>query len=291
MTTDALSSTKPAVARPPRRVRMPRDLGINLTLGILGFLTFVPVIMLLELSFKNEQQMAVAQWLPTLPLYLKNYTKAFNLMWPYMINSTVFVIGTVTVSIVCSTLSAYALARYPFPGREFFYKAILALLMIPGVLTLITSFIITKDLHLNNTHLGVWLPMAAGSQAFQIIILRTFFASLPPEFFEAGRIDGAGEVSMLMHIALPLSKPLMATLTVLQVMNVWNEYVWPIMIFSRPERYPVVLAILRLGTLVTERDPGAQYAGYVIAGVPLFILFAFSSRAFIRGLTSGAIKM
>lgn len=291
MTTDALPTAKPALDRPYRRSRIPRDIGINLTLGILGFLTFVPVLMLLELSFKNEQQMAVAQWLPTLPFYAKNYVKAFTLMWPYMINSVIFVLGTVTVSIVCSTLTSYALARYPFPGREFFYTAILALLMIPSVLTLITSFLVTIQLHINNTHIGVWLPLAAGAQAFQIIILRTFFASLPPEFFEAGRIDGASEVSMLIHIALPLSKPLLATLIVLQVTNVWNEYIWPIMIFSRPERYPVVLAILRLGTLVTERDPGAQYAGYVIAGIPLFILFAFSSRAFIRGLTSGAIKM
>ena len=195
-----------------------------------------------------------------------------------------------TISIVFSTLTAYALARYPFPGREFFYLAILALLMIPGVLTLITSFVVTVRLHLNNTYFGVWLPMAAGAQAFQIIVLRTFFASLPAELFEAGRIDGAGETSMLLKIALPLSKPLLATLVVLQVTNVWNEYIWPIMVLSRPERYPVVLAILRLGTLVTERDPGAQYAGYVIAGIPLFVLFAFSSRAFVRGLTSGAIK-
>jgi multiple sugar transport system permease protein/raffinose/stachyose/melibiose transport system permease protein len=292
MATEIVPIGKSTVGRASRRrFRPSRDTNIAIILGILGFITFLPVIMLLELSMKDEQQMAVAQWLPTLPLHLLNYAKAFNLMWPYMVNSALFVVGTVTVSIVCSTLTAYALARYPFPGREFFYTAILVLLMIPGVLTLITSFVVTIRLHLNNTYLGVWLPMAAGSQAFQIIVLRTFFASIAPELFEAGRIDGASEVSMLSRIALPLSKPLLATLIVLQVMNVWNEYIWPIMVLSRPERYPVVLAVLRLGTLVTDRDPGAQFAGYVIAGIPLFILFTFSSRAFIRGLTSGAIKM
>lgn len=274
-----------------RRWRIKSDWVISLVLGILGFLTFVPVIMLLELSVKDMQQMAEAMWLPTWPLHWVNYVKAWRAMQPYMINSVLFVAGTVTVSIICSTLTAYALGRYDFPGREFFYMAVLALLMIPGILTLITTFVITVTLKLNNTYWGIWLPMAAGAQAFQIIVLRTFFSSLPGELFEAGRIDGASEAVMLVRIALPLAKPIMATLIVLQIMSVWNEFIWPIMVLSRPERYPVILGILRLGQLVTERDPGAQYAGYVIAGLPILILFAFSSRTFIRGLTSGAIKM
>ena len=274
-----------------RRWRIKSDWVISLVLGILGFLTFVPVFMLLELSVKDMQQMAEAMWLPTWPLHWVNYVKAWRAMQPYMINSVLFVAGTVTVSIICSTLTAYALGRYDFPGREFFYMAVLALLMIPGILTLITTFVITVTLKLNNTYWGIWLPMAAGAQAFQIIVLRTFFSSLPGELFEAGRIDGASEAVMLVRIALPLAKPIMATLIVLQIMSVWNEFIWPIMVLSRPERYPVILGILRLGQLVTERDPGAQYAGYVIAGLPILILFAFSSRTFIRGLTSGAIKM
>ncbi len=281
----------PTRYRSIHRFRFKRDWTISIVLGILGFITFVPVIMLLELSFKDDQQMASAMWLPTLPLHVHNYVKAFAVMGSYLINSAVFVVGTVTVSIVCSTLTSYAFARYPFPGREFFYLAVLALLMIPGILTLITCFVVTVSLKLNNTYLGVWLPLAAGSQAFQIIVLRTFFASMPPELFEAGRIDGASEARMLVSIAMPLAKPILTTLIVLQINGVWNEFIWPIMVLSRPERYPAILAVLQLSTLITARDVGAMYAGYVICGLPLFILFAFSSRAFIRGLTSGAIKM
>jgi ABC-type glycerol-3-phosphate transport system permease component len=267
------------------------DWPLALVLGILGFLTFVPLIMLLELSFKSQQQMADAMWLPAWPLYFKNYVKAWLVIQPYMLNSVIFALGTTVISIVCSALSAYVLARYDFPGREFFYVAILALLMIPGVLTLITAFVVTVNLGLNNTYLGVWLPLAAGAQAFQIIVLRTFFASLPGELFEAGRIDGASEATMLLKIALPLAKPILSTLIVLQILSVWNEFVWPIMVLSDPQEYPAILAILRLGQLVTQRDPGAMYAGYVISGIPLLLLFAFTSRSFIRGLTSGAIKM
>ena len=265
--------------------------GIVIVLSLLGFLTFVPVLMLLQLSFKDMQQMADSMWLPAFPLYFNNYPKAFYLMIPYMMNSVLFVLGTVTVSITFSVLTSYSLARYDFPGREFFYMAILALLMIPGVLTLITSFVVVVSLSLNNTLFGIWLPMAAGAQAFQIIILRTFFASLPQELFEAGRLDGASELRMLVQIALPLSKPILLTLVVLQIMGVWNEFIWPIMVLSNPDRYPIILGVLRLSQLITARDPGATYAGYVIAGIPIFVLFIFTSRAFIRGLTSGAIKM
>jgi multiple sugar transport system permease protein/raffinose/stachyose/melibiose transport system permease protein len=264
---------------------------VLLTLIILGFITFIPVLMLLQLSFKDMQQMADSMWLPIFPLHLKNYEKSFYLMVPYMMNSVLFVLGSVTVSITFSTLTSYALARYDFPGKEFFYMAILALLMIPGILTLITSFVVVVSLGINNSLLGIWLPMAAGAQAFQIIVLRTFFASLPNELFEAARIDGAGELHMLVRIALPLSTPILLTLTVLQIMNVWNEFIWPIMVLSNPDRYPIILGVLRLSQLITQLDPGATYAGYVIAGIPILILFVFSSRSFIRGLTSGAIKM
>lgn len=288
-----LASGQSAVRPQPskRRWRWRSDWSIALVLLILGFLTFVPLLMLLELSLKSQQQMADAMWLPAWPLYFKNYLKAWGVMQQYMVNSLNFSVGTVVVSIICSTLSAYVLARYDFPGREFFYLAILALLMIPGVLTLITAFVVTVNLKLNNTYLGVWLPLAAGAQAFQIIVLRTFFASLPGELFEAGRIDGAGEMTMLARIALPLAKPILSTLIVLQILNVWNEFIWPIMVLSDPTRYPAILGILRLGQLVTQRDPGAMYAGYVISGIPLLLMFAFTSRSFIRGLTSGAIKM
>jgi ABC-type glycerol-3-phosphate transport system permease component len=106
------------------------------------------------------------------------------------------------------------------------------------------------SLNLNNTYAGIWLPLAAGAQPFQIIVLRTFFASIPEEFFEAARLDGASEKRMLVSIALPLAKPIMTTLIILQCNGVWNQYIWPMMVFSDPERYPAILGILRLRQLV-----------------------------------------
>jgi len=285
------SKVQPSAFLANRTGRKHRDWLLISILLVLGFLTFVPVLMLFELSFKTQQQMADSMWLPTLPLHFRNYVNAWYVMRPYLLNSIVFAIGTVVVSVTFSSLSAYALSRYAFPGREFSFIAILALLMIPGVLTLITRFVTVINLHMNNTFMGVWLPMAASAQPFQIIVLRTFFSSIPEDYFEAGRLDGASELLMMVELAIPLAMPIMATLILLQILGVWNEYVWPIMIFSRPERYPAMLGVLQLGNLMRGGNPGDRYAGYVIAGLPMMILFAFSSRAFIRGLTSGAIKM
>jgi len=274
------------------RLRLPKDLGTIVALSFFGFLTFVPVIMLLQLSFKGQQQLAEHMWLPALPLHLENYVGAWYALGPYIGNSVIFVVGSVAVGIVFSTLSSYALARYDYPGKAFLYMAILGLMMIPGILTLLTRFLIVVRLHLNNTYWGIWLPMAAGAQAFQIIVLRTFFASVPEDFFEAARLDGAGELRMLWDIALPMAKPILTTLIVLEAHGVWNEFIWPVMVMSDPNKLPAVVQILQYIDVHTSRyDPGVEKAAYVLVGLPILIMFSFTSRAFIRGLTSGAIKM
>lgn len=288
----AQPQAKPAAGQPSRRrLRITRDWYIGAVLGILGIITFVPIFMLLQLSLKDEQQMAVAMWLPDLPLHFDNYVRAFYVIRPYLVNSAGFVVASVTIGIVLSILSAYAVARYPFPGREIFFFGILALTMIPNILTLIPSFVLTIQLGLNNTYPGVWLPIASGAQAFQIIVLRAFFASVPQELFDAARIDGAGELRILTGIVLPMAKPILATLIVLDAMSIWNEYIWPLMVLSDPRRYPVMLQVLRMVQDAHDTDPGGMFAAYTLVSLPLFILFAFTSRAFIRGLTSGAVKM
>jgi ABC-type glycerol-3-phosphate transport system permease component len=219
-------------------------------------------------------------------------------MAPYLINSAAFVVGTVAISVVCSSLSAYALARYRFLGKGFLYMAILGLMMIPGILTLFTRFVVVLRIGIYNTLWGIWLPLAAGVQAFQIIVLRTFFESLPEELFEAGRLDGANEFRMLWSIALPLAKPILTTVIVLQINSVWNAFIWPIMVLKDPTRYPAILGIIQLRETMSfghydsyMENPGVEFAGYVIAALPLVLLFSVSSRSFIRGLTSGALKM
>lgn len=261
-------------------------------LTILAILTLLPVLVMIELSLKDAYQFNVQRWLPSFPWHFENYVLAWYQASPYLWNSLVIATVTTAISITASSLTAYVMARYAFPGRTFLYFAIISLLMIPGILTLISTFLVVLKLNLINTYFGLWFPLAAGAQAFQIFVLRTFFASLPQELFECAQIDGAGKLRMLWAIALPLSRPIFVTLVVLQFLNVWNEYIWPIMVLQDNTLQPITVALLQFKSIwpnVTLWGP--LFAGYTLAALPLFLLFAFTGRQFIRGLTSGALKI
>jgi multiple sugar transport system permease protein/raffinose/stachyose/melibiose transport system permease protein len=201
-----------------------------------------------------------------------------------------WVTGVSTLGVVAfSCLSAYAFARMSFPGARVLYSALLMLLMIPAVLTLIPSFLLVKDLGLVNTREGLILPYIAGGQALSVFILRQFFAGLPSEYFEAARIDGAGELRAFVQIALPLVRPTLVTVAILQILNIWNDYLWPFLVVQDPAKQTLVVGLVQFqGRFST--DWGPLMAGYVIASLPLVILFSMGIRSFMSGLIEGGVK-
>ncbi len=260
------------------------------TLLFVGICSFVPFVMMILLSFKDMRQFQLERWILSFPLHWENYARAWSEVGRYLFNSVA--IGLVTVAGVClfGTLSAYALARFKFPGRELLYFAIIALLMVPGILTLVPTFVVILKLGLMNSWWGLWGPYIAGGQIMYIFIMRSFFASLPEALFESARIDGATELHIMTHIALPLSKSMVGTLAVLNLLNNWNEFVWPLMVVTDPQLMPITVGLYSFNhQFYTEYGP--LFAGYVIASIPLIVLFSFASNLFVRGLTSGAIKM
>jgi ABC-type glycerol-3-phosphate transport system permease component len=140
-----------------------------------------------------------------------------------------------------------------------------------------------------NSHLALVLPYLAGGQVFAIFILRSFLAALPEELFEAARLDGASELQLYARIAMPLCRPIIGTIAVMTTLSSWNDYVWPLIVLSDDTRktLSIGLAFFR-GAYATTYGP--LFAGYVIASLPLLVLFLLTMRAFIAGLTSGAIK-
>ncbi|MCB0096408.1 MAG: carbohydrate ABC transporter permease, partial [Caldilineaceae bacterium] len=172
------------------------DLPLHVVLIILGIITFYPLIFTLFTSFKDNSQFYSTFWGPAWPLHWGNYADAWRQLYPVLIN-TVFV-GLVSAfgTIFLASLSAYVFARHRFPGHDLLFYAIIALLMIPGVLTLIPLFLLVKDLGLLNTYWVLILPYIAGGQAFAIFVLRSFIASQPEEIFESARIDGANEFTI-----------------------------------------------------------------------------------------------
>lgn len=286
---------------------MKKSNGSNLTshLVIWAFLilTFFPFVFMFITSLKTNEQFFQEFWGIATPLQWENYAQAWSAISHFILNSAFVSVISVSGVLVVATLAAYAFARHNFPGREILFYAILALMMVPGVLTLISSFMWMKHFPffggnnwmgqggygLINNHLSLILPYIAGGQVFAIFILRSFIASLPEELFEAARIDGASELSTLRTIVLPLTKPILGTIAIMTLLSVWNDYVWPSIVLS-DESLKTLTIGLEFFRGAYNTTYGPLMAGYVIACIPLLVLFAFTMRYFIEGLTSGAIK-
>lgn len=262
----------------------------HLVLIVISVLLFFPFIITLIISFKDMGQFSVSPFSLTFPFHWDNYRLAGDVVIPYIFNSVVLS-GTTCFGVVfLGSLAAYVFATYTFPGKELLYYAILMLLMVPGILTLVPSFVVVRNLHLLDTNWALILPWVAGGQVFAIFILRTFYAQMPKDLFEAARIDGAGELSIYARIAVPLSKSILGVVAIFNILGTWNDFLWPLVTISTQDKYPLVLGLYRFQSQYYTVW-GPLMAGYVIGTIPLVILFAFTSRLFVQGLAAGGIKL
>ncbi len=267
------------------------DFPLHLLLVIFAICTFYPLVFTVFTSFKDNSQFFSTFWGPAFPLHGSNYSDAWLQLYPVLLN-TIFV-GVISAFgvVFLASLSAYVFARHRFPGSSVLFYAIIALLMIPSVLTLIPLFLLVKSLSLLNTYWVLILPYIAGGQAFAIFVLRSFMAALPEEIFESARIDGASEFLIYRRIAVPMAKPILGTLAILALLGTWNDYIWPSVTLRNPALWTISLKLVSFSSQwASLQQYGPMFAGYVIASVPLLILFMFTMRLFIEGLASGAIK-
>lgn len=261
----------------------------RLALGSILFLTFFPFIFLVVTSLKDTHQFYHTFWLPAWPLHGGNYVQAFGDLQGYIFNS-IFVTATSIAGIaVCSVLTGFLFARYSFPGRELLYYVMLAMLMVPGVLMLIPQFVWVQQLGLLNTYWVMILPYIAGMQIMGMYILRSFFAQIDQALFESAQVDGAGLFRQLWHIAVPLSKPVLGVVAIMSALGVWNSFLWPLVTVSEEDVMVLTVGMLRYNGRVANQY-GPMFAGYVISSIPLGVLFMLFTRAFMKGITSGALK-
>ena len=250
----------------------------------------VPVIIMFIRSWKTLPQVGRSQIFVTLPLHYGNYIEAWALVQRYLIN-TVFVVVAATIGVVLlSSITAYVFARYRFPGKNVLFAVIIGLLMIPGVIGFVPSIILVlKIFKLSNNFLGVLLPYWSGGQIFAIFVLRAFFEGLPEEMFEAARLDGAGHFDLYVRITLPLSGSILSVIAILNIIGTWNDYVWPLIVLPSESMRTIAVGLTFLRD-TKQPDPGVEMASYVIASIPMFILFLATMKTFVRGIASGAIK-
>ena len=268
---------------------------LAIVLLILLFLVLFPFWLMLVKSFKSFMQEVESPLTLTFPLAWENYRVAWEQIGGSILNSF-FVSGMeALITLFLSAVGAYGFSRYRFRFKNLLYSCFLALMMIPGVLTLTTKYVmVATTFGMYGSFLGVILPQAAGLVPFGILLLRGFFDGLPKDLFDAADLDGANSVRQFFSVCLPLSTPILMTLVLMNFMTSWNDYLWPmIMLGNETGKYtiPVMLNAFTTDYYKTELYSGAPLAGSVIVSIPVLVLFAFTSRQFISGMTSGAFKM
>lgn len=166
----------------------------------------------------------------------------------------------------------------------------LAFLMIPGIFTLIPKFVLVSQMGMMGTYWVAILPFVATAQISFIVYLRPYIEQLPKALFEAARIDGAGAIRTFFYVAAPLLKPSIIAQVLIVFLGSWNDFEWPVLTLSSNRNLKTITLGLYSFRDVQQIQYGPMYAGFLMASIPLVILFAFNMKNFVDGLTAGAVK-
>jgi ABC-type glycerol-3-phosphate transport system permease component len=251
-----------------------------------------PLAMTLWNAFKSQIGYDTTRWRPTLPLRLSNLRVAFQGTWKYVLNTMIVAVCGAAGCIFIATLSAYTFARMKFPGRGILFWMVILLMMIPGVLTLVPSYSIYRSLGLlKHPYLVLIIPVIMSGSIFGVFLLNAFFTSLPRDIFESAQIDGASDFRCYYSIALPLCMPIIGTLAIMKCIDVWNDYLWPMITIQDYEKLTISAGLLVSFTRQYSSNMPVTFSGYLIASIPMILLFIFANKYYIEGLVSSAIKL
>jgi ABC-type glycerol-3-phosphate transport system permease component len=275
----------------PPKVRR-AQLHLHLILIALTVLTLYPFTFMILTSFKDNAEFYNSFWGPAWPLHWANYADAYHALASYIWNSVIVTLLSTLGTVVIIVPPAYVFAHFNFRFREILFYMIIMLLFIPGLLTLVPLFLEVKALQVLDTRWALILPYIAGSQVLGILILRSFFSSQPRELYEAAEMDGAGELVKMLRIGVPLAFPVIGTIAIFTALNIWGDYLWPLVALPSQQNWTIPLGLVNFQTsYVSQQIWGPLFAGFVIAALPMVILFLLLMDRFIKGLTEGALKM
>ena len=252
---------------------------------------FVPLLFMVSTSLKATRQ--IAKFPPELipnPWIWLNYPDVFIYapMHRYFLNTMILVVPAIVGAVVTSSLAAYAFARLRAPGKNLIFMVLLSTMMLPGVVTLIPTYILFAKLNWVGTFLPLIIPPLAGS-AFFIFLLRQFFMTIPMELEDAALIDGCNRLRTWFSIILPLAKPVLATVTVFAFMGSWNDYMGPLIYLSNKNQYTMSLG-LQVFTSQHSTEWGLLMAASTMMVMPVIVLFFFAQKNFVQGITMTGLK-
>ena len=253
--------------------------------------SLVPIIIVIFTSLKTPEEMFVNVIAPPTSLYLGNYINVWvgAGFWRFFLNSLIIAVPTVLIVLSCSVFAGFAFAKLKFFGLNVIFLIFLIGLVLPIPSIMIPIYINLAKLGLLNSHIGVILTQAAIDLPFGIFLMRSFFTDIPEDILESARIDGASEFTVIGKIIIPLARPVIGALILIEFMWAWQSYLIPLFIITKDSAKPLTVAMsMFVGRWATSYTNIAAAA--VIVFIPISIVFLITQRKFIEGLTMGYSK-
>ncbi|HET7800834.1 MAG TPA: carbohydrate ABC transporter permease [Humibacillus xanthopallidus] len=242
-------------------------------------------------SFKSEgelRQVPPTWWPQTASL--DNYTQLFSRLnfGQFFFNSTVVAVVVTVGNLVFCSMLGYALAMLDFKGKKAIFVAVMGTLMIPGVVTFVPLFVLVANAGLVDTLPGLFLPFLVSP--FGVFLMRQFILGLPKDLLDAGRVDGAGELTIFARIIMPLCGPALATLGILTFLGSWNNFLWPLVVAQSEDKYTLPVALALYATGQNSTNYGLLLAGSTVVILPILVIFLIFQRRFIEGIATTGLK-
>ncbi|MBQ8406197.1 MAG: carbohydrate ABC transporter permease [Clostridia bacterium] len=272
---------------------------------LLAIIFLFPLVYMLATSTKSESSYAadagsLMMFLPdfhNLKSAAENYGKVFTDygIWRYALNSFVYAAIVIVLNVIVNGLAGYVMAKFDFPGKGFFSFVIMFLIIVPVETSIIPLYSIVKILlRLKGTMSVLAVILPSSISVFNIFLFMQFFESIPKEYEEAARIDGAGSLLIFFAIILPLSKPIVATVATFCFIGTWNDYLWPTMVLPYVEEgwplYPIQSAVTSIQS-IQGITTGEIMAALIVTSVPIFIVYVVAQKYIMQGFGTAGLKM
>ena len=265
--------------------------GILAILLVWVFVNLFPLMIMFVSGFKSTSEIFTNPFGLPKKWNLTSYIAAWQdaNFGNYFLNSLIVTGVSILLIIIISSMGAYILARYEFPGRRLIFLYILSGLALPIRLAVIPLFVMIRSFHLQDTLIALFFVYTAGGLSFSTFLLTNFFRSIPLELEESARMDGAGYFRIYWQINVPLIRPALATIAVFNFNRIWNDFFFALIFISSESKKTIPLGIQNFFGEYTVRWD-MLFAGLNIAVIPVIVFFIILSRQFIGGLIEGAIK-
>jgi multiple sugar transport system permease protein len=255
-----------------------------------ALLALGPLIWMLAASFMpageaNSYPPRVLPSAPTLAHYRTLFTRLD--LGRNLVNSAIIAATVTALSLLINSMAGYCLAKLRFRYRERLFRVLSAGLLLPVQISMLPLFLLFKEMGLINSYWGVIVPSLAS--IFGIFLIRQYTLALPDDLLDAARIDGAGELRIYWSVALPVIRPILATIAIWTFLNTWNDFMWPLIVLSDEARYTLPVALANLSGEHVQ-DTELMMAGAVVTVLPVMIGFLFLQRYYVQGVMAGSVK-